>query len=116
MVPPPNDKKRVKVYELRNNDWFDRGTGFCTGRVINVRDVLGLYGQRRRIAFQCRSFRNRVDRSKSETDRLRRTSPRCTSSPKISQSECSWKPRSVKMTVIRNSKVTRNLSGAWGLR
>ncbi|KAL8639845.1 MAG: hypothetical protein Q9228_003165 [Teloschistes exilis] len=32
VVPPPNDKKRVKVYELRNNDWFDRGTGFCTGR------------------------------------------------------------------------------------
>lgn len=24
------DKKRVKVYELRNGDWFDRGTGFCT--------------------------------------------------------------------------------------
>ncbi|XP_044724148.1 component of IIS longevity pathway SMK-1 domain-containing protein [Hirsutella rhossiliensis] len=24
------DKRRVKVYELRNNDWFDRGTGFCT--------------------------------------------------------------------------------------
>ncbi|KAL8950854.1 MAG: hypothetical protein Q9222_003131 [Ikaeria aurantiellina] len=34
VVPPPNDKKRVKVYELKNNDWFDRGTGFCTGRVI----------------------------------------------------------------------------------
>ncbi|KAI4115742.1 MAG: hypothetical protein LQ345_003712 [Seirophora villosa] len=34
VVPPPIDKKRVKVYELRNNDWFDRGTGFCTGRVI----------------------------------------------------------------------------------
>ncbi|KAL9034786.1 MAG: hypothetical protein Q9214_006887 [Letrouitia sp. 1 TL-2023] len=32
--PPPNEKKRVKVYELRNNDWFDRGTGFCTGRVV----------------------------------------------------------------------------------
>ncbi|TVY24469.1 Uncharacterized protein LHYA1_G007242 [Lachnellula hyalina] len=27
--PPPNNKKRVKVYELRNSDWFDRGTGFC---------------------------------------------------------------------------------------
>jgi hypothetical protein len=27
---PTTDKKRVKVYELRNNDWFDRGTGFCT--------------------------------------------------------------------------------------
>lgn len=35
-LPPPQDKKRVKVYELRNNDWFDRGTGFCTGRVVNV--------------------------------------------------------------------------------
>jgi hypothetical protein len=23
------DKRRVKVYELRHNDWFDRGTGFC---------------------------------------------------------------------------------------
>ncbi|MCJ1248095.1 Platinum sensitivity protein [Trapelia coarctata] len=33
--PPRNDKKRVKVYELRNNDWFDRGTGFCMGQVHN---------------------------------------------------------------------------------
>ena len=31
------DKKRVKVYELRNNDWFDRGTGFCTAAFIAVR-------------------------------------------------------------------------------
>ena len=38
MVPPSNEKKRVKVYELKNNDWFDRGTGFCTGRIVNVRD------------------------------------------------------------------------------
>lgn len=38
VVPPSNEKKRVKVYELKNNDWFDRGTGFCTGRIINVRD------------------------------------------------------------------------------
>ena len=35
-APPTNDRKRVKVYELRNNDWFDRGTGFCTGQMINV--------------------------------------------------------------------------------
>jgi protein phosphatase-4 regulatory subunit 3 len=35
--PPPNDKKRVKVYELRNNDWFDRGTGFCTADFSFVR-------------------------------------------------------------------------------
>ncbi|CAK7274235.1 Platinum sensitivity protein [Sporothrix epigloea] len=26
----PVHRKRVKVYELRNNDWFDRGTGFCS--------------------------------------------------------------------------------------
>ncbi|KFX95786.1 hypothetical protein V490_03675 [Pseudogymnoascus sp. VKM F-3557] len=26
---PPSGRKRVKVYELRNNDWFDRGTGFA---------------------------------------------------------------------------------------
>lgn len=32
--PPQNDKKRVKVYELRNNDWFDRGTGFCAAAFI----------------------------------------------------------------------------------
>lgn len=30
------DKKRVKVYELRNNDWFDRGTGFCTASFTTV--------------------------------------------------------------------------------
>lgn len=30
------NKKRVKVYELRNNDWFDRGTGFCTVVVTRV--------------------------------------------------------------------------------
>jgi protein phosphatase-4 regulatory subunit 3 len=34
-VPPAADRKRVKVYELKNNDWFDRGTGFCTGTLIN---------------------------------------------------------------------------------
>ena len=33
---PANDRKRVKVYELQNNDWFDRGTGFCKGIVVNV--------------------------------------------------------------------------------
>ena len=33
---PANDRKRVKVYELKNGDWFDRGTGFCTGTMVNV--------------------------------------------------------------------------------
>ncbi|OKL57790.1 hypothetical protein UA08_07025 [Talaromyces atroroseus] len=33
-IKPPQDRKRVKVYELRDNDWFDRGTGFCTGAIV----------------------------------------------------------------------------------
>lgn len=33
---PPNDRKRVKVYELKNNDWFDRGTGFCVAAFLFV--------------------------------------------------------------------------------
>ncbi|CAI7613408.1 unnamed protein product [Penicillium pancosmium] len=34
-LQPPDGRKRVKVYELRDNDWFDRGTGFCTGQVLD---------------------------------------------------------------------------------
>ena len=30
------DRRRVKVYELRDNDWFDRGTGFCSATWIEV--------------------------------------------------------------------------------
>lgn len=37
---PATEKKRVKVYELRNNDWFDRGTGFCTAGFATVRHTL----------------------------------------------------------------------------
>ena len=43
MAPPANQKKRVKVYELRDNDWYDRGTGFCTGRVVNVEGNVSPY-------------------------------------------------------------------------
>jgi protein phosphatase 4 regulatory subunit 3 len=34
---PPNihERKRVKVYELKNNDWYDRGTGFCSGTIVS---------------------------------------------------------------------------------
>ncbi|KAJ6155720.1 hypothetical protein N7470_006286 [Penicillium chermesinum] len=34
-LQPPDSSKRVKVYELRDNDWFDRGTGFCTGQMLD---------------------------------------------------------------------------------
>ncbi|KAL4947836.1 hypothetical protein BDW69DRAFT_189826 [Aspergillus filifer] len=33
-LQPPSNRTRVKVYELKENDWFDRGTGFCTGQII----------------------------------------------------------------------------------
>ncbi|OAK97227.1 DUF625-domain-containing protein [Phaeosphaeriaceae sp. SRC1lsM3a] len=43
LVPPPaNDRKRVKVYELKNNDWFDRGTGFCRGIVSDEAKIVVL--------------------------------------------------------------------------
>ena len=32
----PSERRRVKVYELRNSDWFDRGTGFCMGQLVDV--------------------------------------------------------------------------------
>lgn len=35
-APVPNRNNRVKVYELKQNDWYDRGTGFCHGAMINV--------------------------------------------------------------------------------
>jgi protein phosphatase-4 regulatory subunit 3 len=50
-----NEKKRVKVYELRNNDWFDRGTGFCTGQVINVR-ILDLATASRSVGGFCEAM------------------------------------------------------------
>lgn len=33
------DRKRVKVYELKNNDWYDRGTGFCAGQYVGPPDA-----------------------------------------------------------------------------
>ncbi|KAF2191488.1 DUF625-domain-containing protein [Zopfia rhizophila CBS 207.26] len=39
VAAPGNERKRVKVYELKNNDWFDRGTGFCKGIVVNQEEA-----------------------------------------------------------------------------
>lgn len=36
LPPQSTDKRRVKVYELRNNEWYDRGTGFCTAAYIPI--------------------------------------------------------------------------------
>jgi hypothetical protein len=53
-VPVANDRKRVKVYELKENDWFDRGTGFCTGQFFNVSMMS------RRARMGCLSSQHRV--------------------------------------------------------
>jgi len=29
-----DNDKRVKVYELQNKNWYDRGTGFCAGQLL----------------------------------------------------------------------------------
>jgi len=36
-VPNRSTRKRCKVYECRNNDWFERGMGFCSVTIISVR-------------------------------------------------------------------------------
>ena len=33
---PPGERRRVKVYELRDNDWYGRGTGFCSASVSHI--------------------------------------------------------------------------------
>ena len=52
-VPPAQEKKRVKVYELRENDWHDKGTGFCTAQMIDVSLELNYTGHSVVMAYQC---------------------------------------------------------------
>lgn len=53
MPQPTTEKKRVKVYELRNNDWFDRGTGFCVATMVTVRGAHHL--ARFLLSISCRT-------------------------------------------------------------
>ena len=75
VAPPTNDRKRVKVYELRNNDWFDRGTGFCTGQVVNVRTFTGFAS-----AHSCGFRVIRSPLKETPADILQRTNRRSLSS------------------------------------
>ncbi|KAI0482719.1 DUF625-domain-containing protein [Xylariaceae sp. FL0804] len=69
------DKKRVKVYELRNNDWFDRGTGFCiatftiteNGRHKNPRVIVESEDQPDRILLETRIFKEDGFHKQQET-------------------------------------------------
>ncbi|KAI1344975.1 DUF625-domain-containing protein [Xylariaceae sp. FL0016] len=75
-VPHPStDKKRVKVYELRNNDWFDRGTGFCTasfnfsedGHQKDPRVIVESEDQPDRILLETRIFKEDGFHKQQET-------------------------------------------------
>jgi len=104
MVPPPNDKKRVKVYELKNNDWFDRGTGFCTGRVVNVSASTWIEGGwDMALPGETHGYGYGLRMADAE---FSRKSQRFMSSQRISRSVCCWKQRLRKMMDIRSSKVT----------
>jgi len=104
VVPPPNDKKRVKVYELKNNDWFDRGTGFCTGRVVNVSaSTLVEGGWDMALPGDTHGYGYGLRMADAE---FSRKSQRFMSSQRISRSVCCWKQRLRKMMDIRSSKVT----------
>ncbi|WVR03282.1 hypothetical protein IAU60_000273 [Kwoniella sp. DSM 27419] len=47
---PVQEGKRVKVYELRDASWFDRGTGFCKGIYDDTRDLALLIVEREEVA------------------------------------------------------------------
>lgn len=113
VVPPPNDKKRVKVYELKNNDWFDRGTGFCTGRVVNVSASMCFEeGPDRALLGETHGYGYGYGLRMADT-KFSRKSQRYTSSRRICRSVCYWKQRLRKMMDIRSSKVTRLCNACW---
>lgn len=60
IVPPKEPPRRVKVYELKDNDWHDRGTGFCIGLYVDV--SLTARDECLRIALARVAWNGRVDR------------------------------------------------------
>lgn len=102
VVPPPNDKKRVKVYELKNNDWFDRGTGFCTGRSANVSTIWSAAAAESSFLEWPVVENYGLQMADLGLDRMNRKS---TSSLKNNPSGYCWKRRLRKMMDTRNNKV-----------
>lgn len=102
-VPAANDRKRVKVYELKESDWFDRGTGFCTGQFINVSVASGVTDMRRAISSE--SARCLLARGSTADFARHRKNLVSMSNPKITQSACCSKHRLAGMMLIRSNKV-----------
>ena len=76
-------RRRVKVYELRSNDWYERGIGFCKGRHQNVSlHVVHYFGIPRDGARGSQRI------PEDANMRLRRGSPGSMSNRKINQARC----------------------------
>lgn len=109
LVPPPaNDRKRVKVYELKNNDWFDRGTGFCRGIVVSVGNSSAFHGMRYRDGAMLSRPASVALCSADVCDHspMKRKS---LFSPKTTRRDNCSKRAYPRMTAIRNSKVRRHV-------
>lgn len=121
VAPPPNDRKRVKVYELRDNDWFDRGTGLCSAQVIDVSALSHPFVLATHLIVIALTtlVRHAVMLSglRAETRAkhkfllimafhyLFRTNRESTWSRRMSQIVCYWSPGFVEMMDIRSNKV-----------
>lgn len=102
-VPAANDRKRVKVYELKESDWFDRGTGFCTGQLVNV-SILSQVTEIRQAKLP--TSRTVYSHGGSTTDFARhRMNLVSMSNPRITQSACCSTRRLAARMLIRNNKV-----------
>lgn len=113
-VQPPSDRKRVKVYELKDNDWFDRGTGFCTGQILDVSPGRRHVSGRSAISVAApRAQTLRLSGARPQFSLLSLTIPSLfprmsrgySSSRRMSLIVCSWRQKSPRMTAIRNNKV-----------
>ena len=102
VAPPPNEKKRVKVYELKNNDWFDRGTGFCTGRAVNVSFLRLSRRMPEILVAAITGYIHGFPMADSQPDR---TSRKSMSSQRIVRGSYCWKRRLQKMMDTRSSRV-----------
>lgn len=69
LAPSLTERKRVKVYELRENDWFDRGTGFCTAQSIqeDARVAAEAEDDASRVLLDCPIRREDVYQKQQET-------------------------------------------------
>lgn len=90
---PPSDKKRVKVYELRNNDWFDRGTGFCTATYYFVccNSLRGSPYYLLADSYNAFARSPKLTQSRPRMNQSEQKNRVLLFSPKNIQIECSWR-------------------------